>query len=194
MDPALNLVTSTAQTAQATVMQKVQSEHSRSLAAIQQLLSSMSINPQSQEALSEDDKDSAVASQIFGIPRKPKFGAYWDLMACCWIIIGLIQVYQMSPKKREIMKEGSPSDSKLIRPASWKIRYQAAPWLTSRGFTILRTRCFGDWQYHFRPHRLRPLDAPIFAACKEGRCEDVDRMLSNGEASPFGWTPLHVSY
>lgn len=163
-----------------------------------QLVSNLSINQQSQETPIEDEKENAVISETFEIPKKPKPGTYWDLVACCWIIIGLIQLYQTSSKKRHIMNDHSPGDYKTVQPPSWKMRFQPARWLTSRGFTIWRTACFGDWQYQFRPHRLRPLDAPIFIACEEGRFEDVHQMLLTGQASPFdmnvhGWTPLHVS-
>ena len=144
--------------------------------------------------------DNTVINRPTEMPKSRSYGNYWDFIACCWVIIGSVHVYQSSSKNRRITDndDDSSGECNIAKTLPWKIKFQAAQWLTSRGFTIWRTTCFGDWEYHYRPHRLRPKDAPIFEACRNGRVEDVRRSLSKGEASPFdideqGLTPLHVS-
>lgn len=139
-----------------------------------------------------------VINQPAEIPKKRSYGNFWDLIACCWLVIGFVHFYQSSSRNRNITDNDFSGECNIAKSLPWKIKFQAAQWLTSRGFTIWRTACFGDWQYHYRPHSLRPKDAPIFEACRNGKVEDVRRSLSKGEASPFdideeGHTPLHVS-
>ena len=153
-------------------------------------------------AQQHETSDIAIHNKIINrsteIPKNRSYGNFWDVIACCWIVIGFVHFYQSSSKNRRITEDDISGECNVAKALPWKIRFQAAQWLTSRGFTIWSTACFGDWQYHYRPHRLRPKDAPIFEACRYGKVEDVRRSLSKGEASPFdideeGLTPLHVS-
>lgn len=142
--------------------------------------------------------NNTVINRPAEVPKNRSYGSYWDFIACCWIVIGFVHLYQCPSRKRRINDNKSSDECDIADPSSWKFKFQAAQWLTSRGFTIWRTACFEDWQSRLRPHRLRPQDAPIFKACGNGNVEDVRRSFSMGEASPFdideeGLTPLHVS-
>ena len=142
--------------------------------------------------------DDTFINQPAEATKNRSYGNYWDFIACCWIVIGFVHFYRTSSRNRRIVEDDSSDECNIAEQLSWKTKFQAAQWLTSRGFTVWRTYCFGDWQYHFRTHRLRSKDAPIFGACIMGEVEDVRRLLSNGKASPFdinesGLTPMHVS-
>ena len=131
-------------------------------------------------------------------PRNRRYGNLWDVIACYWLVIGFVHIYQSSSKHGRTTENDLPDECGITKTLPWKIRFQAAQWLTSKGFTIWSTACFGDWQYHYRPHRLRPKDAPIFEACRKGNVESVRESFLKGEASPFdidekNRTPLHVS-
>lgn len=191
------------QTRQLGAIQQSQLKDSENIALILQYVSKLSVDAQRHE-ISDITKhktiisDNALVKRPGEVPKNRSYGNYWDFIACCWIVIGFVHIYRSSSKDRRIIDVDSPDESNIAEQLSWKIKFQAAQWLTSRGFTIWRTYCFGDWQYHFRPHRLRSKDAPIFEACIKGKIEDVRRLLSKGEASPFdidekGHTPLHVS-
>lgn len=54
------------------------------------------------------------------------------------------------------------------------------------------------WQFAFNPVRAVPESSLIFDFCKTGNIEGVKRLIARGDASvrdasPKGWTPLHVS-
>ena len=141
--------------------------------------------------------DNTIITCPTEVPKIRSYGNFWDLIAYCWFVIGFLHFYRGSSKSRRITNGDSSGEFNIAETLHWKIKFQAAQWLTSRGFTIWSTACFGDWQYHYRPHRLRPKDAPIFEACRNGKVQEVHRSLLKGEASPFdidetGLTPLHV--
>ena len=132
------------------------------------------------------------------IPKNRSYGSYWDFIACYWLVIGFVYYYRSSLKNHRTIDDDSPDECNIAEYSPWRIKFQPTQWLTSRGFTIWKTACFGDWQYRYRPHGLRPKDAPIFEACRYGKVKDVRRLLSKGKANPFdideqNLTPLHVS-
>ena len=198
----MNII-SALQTRQLGAIQQSQSIDSDNIALILNHVSKLTMNAQRHETSDITThktiiKNNTVINQRTGIPKNRSYGNLWDLISCCWLVIGFAHFYQSSSKNRRITDDDFPGECNIAKTLPWKIKFQAAQWLTSRGFTIWSTACFGDWQYHYRPHRLRPKDAPIFEACRTGRVEDVRRSLSKGEASPFdidekGLTPLHVS-
>ena len=184
-------------------IQQSQSRDSENISLILNYVSKLSVGAERHETLDKTVHNARVSDNraielSAELPKNRSYGNYWDFIACCWIIIGFVHFYQSSSKNRRIIEDDSSDECSIVGTSELRIKFQAAPWLTSRGFTILRTACFGDWQYHYRPHRLRPADAPIFEACKNGKLEDVRRLLSKGQASPFdiderGLTPMHVS-
>ena len=191
------------QTRQLGAIQQSQSKDSENIALILNHVSKFSVNAHRNETSditvhNTIIPDNTVINRPAEVPKNRSYGNYWDFVACCWIIIGFVHFYQSSSKNRRITDDDSSDECNIAKGSPWKIQFQAAQWLTSRGFTIWRTSCFGDWQYHYRPYRLRPKDASIFEACRNGKVEDVRRLFSKGEASPFdkderGLTPLHVS-
>ena len=188
------------QTRQLGVIQQSQSKDSENIALILKHISKLSVDTQRHETSdSTSHKMTPSNNTVINRPaRNRSYGSYWDFIACCWIVLGFVQLYKSSSKNRRIIDDDPSDECNIAEQSSWKIKFQAAQWLTSRGFTIWRTACFGDWKYQLQPHRLRPKDAPIFEACRNGKVEDVGRLLSKGEASPFdideqGLTPLHVS-
>ena len=184
-------------------IQQSQSIDSDNIALILHHVSKLTINAQRHETSDKTmhntiTTDNTVVRRSTEIPKNRSYGNFWDLIACCWLVIGFVQFYKRSSKSRRITDDEGSGEPNAAETLPWKMKFQAAQWLTSRGFTIWSTACFGDWQYHYRPHRLRRKDAPIFEACRNGKVEDVRRSLSKGEASPFdideeGLTPLHVS-
>ena len=80
--------------------------------------------------------------------------------------------------------------------------YYPSWWLTKLGLThgveaSLSSSTKG-WQFCLNPVRAVPDSSLIFDFCKMGNIDGVQRLLARGDAtvrdaSPKGWTPLHVS-
>ncbi|MCJ1380958.1 hypothetical protein MMC17_004067 [Xylographa soralifera] len=76
--------------------------------------------------------------------------------------------------------------------------FRPRPWMFRRGFSVFSTQLYGFWQYSFRSYRIITMQDPIYAACVSGDLGTVQRLCSQGNASPFdrtsdGWTLLHVA-
>lgn len=78
----------------------------------------------------------------------------------------------------------------------WRVLPKA--WLRLKGFTLNQNKTFGQWRYTFTPMCIRPDHSRIFSACREGKLDEVIKLVESGVASIFdtsedGWTLLHVS-
>lgn len=67
----------------------------------------------------------------------------------------------------------------------------------SRGFSLLRERSFGAWNIFLRSYATFSTDDPVYSCCAAGDLLGMQRLLSDGKASPFavthqGYTLLHV--
>lgn len=171
------------QTRRLGAIQQSQSIDSDNIALILNHVSKLTMNAQRHETSNITTHktittDNIVINRPIEIPKNRSYGNFWDLISCCWLVIGFVQFYQSSWKNRRITDDDSSGECDIAKTLPWRVKFQSAQWLTSRGFTIWSTACFGGWEYHYRPHRLRPGDAPIFEACRNGRVEDVHRLLS----------------
>ena len=100
------------------------------------------------------------------------------------------------------VRAGSCSKSSKGLYAVNSFIYYPSWWLTKLGLThgveaSLSSSTKG-WQFCLNPVRAVPDSSLIFDFCKMGNIEAVQRLLARGEAtvrdaSPKGWTPLHVS-
>ena len=80
--------------------------------------------------------------------------------------------------------------------------YYPSWWLTkfglNRGVEASLSSSTKGWQLAFNPIRAVPDSSHIFDFCKMGNIEGIKRLIARGDASvrdasPKGWTPLHVS-
>ena len=80
-----------------------------------------------------------------------------------------------------------------------KARFSPAAWLSwSWGFELVASTMFGKPHFLYRTFNIVPRDSPIRIACARGDQKEVERLFSEGLATPYdvtneGSTLLHVS-
>lgn len=69
---------------------------------------------------------------------------------------------------------------------STRIKFSPALWTTlSQGFEILSNRAFGGPQFLFRTFNIITRDHPAWRACAFGDVEELQRLFTQGLASPY---------
>ena len=130
--------------------------------------------------------NAAVASHIRGSYTKKKQAEN----VTYWLPLGTLIV-----RSRQSGQGQADADEEDVKRRDYEFRPQ--PWIFRRGFSIFATQLYGLWQYSFRSYRIITMQDPIYAACVSGDLGSVQRLCSQGKASPFdrtssGWTLLHV--
>lgn len=105
-----------------------------------------------------------------------------DIQKHYWILIGILIIISSS--------SGNAFPS--------LIKFHSAIWTSlNLGFEIFFPRAFGHPQFTFRTFRVISRTDEIWIACVMGDLEQMERLLANGQASPYdttedGATLLHV--
>ena len=138
------------------------------------------------EDSASNSKTAAVASNTMGIHTKNK----QTETVMYWLPVGTLIVCS-----RQSGQDQVDADEENVKHKDYEFRPR--PWIFRRGFSIFSTQLYGLWQYSFRSHRIITMQDPIYAACVSGDLGSVQRLCSQGLASPFdrtssGWTLLHV--
>ncbi|MCJ1438870.1 hypothetical protein MMC27_008260 [Xylographa pallens] len=139
------------------------------------------------EASTSKSTNAAVASNIRGSHTTKKQAEN----VTYWLPLGTLIVRSRQSDQGQV-----DADEEDVKRRDYEFRPR--PWIFRRGFSIFATQLYGLWQYSFRSYRIITMQDPIYAACVSGDLGSVQRLCSQGKASPFdrtssGWTLLHVA-
>jgi hypothetical protein len=101
--------------------------------------------------------------------------------------------------RQSLYPNADDSITKAATDESSTIAFHPVKLLSSMGFSLHSRRIRGFGSYNIRPLHIVPQDALIFELCREGDLINIQRLFSNGLASPFdtnlnGATALHVCF
>ena len=118
-------------------------------------------------------------------PKRAFIGIGWLLYQSS------IQAHHSNPHASHSRTLSCDSDDKEIN-----IKYFAATWFSSWGFSFCAARTWGAWQYNLKPSRV-VTDSDIFDAAYDGDIQLIAKRLEDGQATiydtdTYGWNLLHV--